>query len=41
MKVAREDIKPIGLSLVYEPNSPSDVNLEYDLSVQTGLKSPF
>lgn len=31
MKTARENIKSSGLSVVYEPDSHTDVNLEYDI----------
>lgn len=30
MKVPRENIKSTGLSVVYEPDNRTDVNLEYD-----------
>lgn len=32
MKVPREKIKPTGLSVIYEPDNRTDVNLEYDIS---------
>lgn len=38
MKVPREKIKPTGLSVIYEPDNRTDVNLEYGISFSVSLR---